>query len=284
MYTLARQCSKVGIPYQILCFDDGSQQKFKELNRELGEKMHINYTEMPENLGRSRIRNWLGKLARFDYILFLDGDSTIKSANFIKTYLNLLPTSAVIYGGRAYSLRKPAKKKRLHWEYGRKREALPAGKRAKQPYLTFQSNNFLVPSQVFLELPFDNAVEGYGYEDLLYAEELRKKGISVQHIHNPVIHDGLETNAVFLKKTQQAMENLAKLYRDRKLPATRLTLAYERLSRLHLAPLLMQLMTRYAKNIQANLSSEKPSIFLFNLWKMHTFIQNLTHASYFTKK
>jgi len=113
-YTLAKQCSKAGIPYQILCFDDGSQQKYRDLNRELGQKMHINYTEMPENLGRSRIRNWLGKLAAFDYILFLDGDSTVKSKDFIQKYLSCLPAQGILYGGRVYTSRKPAKKKRLH--------------------------------------------------------------------------------------------------------------------------------------------------------------------------
>ncbi|MBK9736768.1 MAG: glycosyltransferase family 2 protein [Saprospiraceae bacterium] len=42
---------------------------------------------MSENLGRSKIRNWLGKAAYFEYILFLDGDSTIKSKDFIKIIL-----------------------------------------------------------------------------------------------------------------------------------------------------------------------------------------------------
>ena len=72
VYSLAKQCIKANINYQILCFDDKSEDKWKEKNSELASKININYTELSENLGRSRIRNWLGKAAYFEYLLFLD--------------------------------------------------------------------------------------------------------------------------------------------------------------------------------------------------------------------
>ncbi|MBK9736542.1 MAG: glycosyltransferase [Saprospiraceae bacterium] len=103
VYTLAKQCNKLNINYQILCFDDLSEEKYKQKNRELAFKVNINYTEMSENLGRSKIRNWLGKAAYFEYILFLDGESTIKSKDFVKNYVSALPTESVIYGGRKYA-------------------------------------------------------------------------------------------------------------------------------------------------------------------------------------
>ncbi len=84
VYTLSKQCNKLKIRHQILCFDDFSDQKYKDLNKELAFKIDINYTEIPENLGRSRIRNWLGKAAYFEYLLFLDGDTVVKSKDFIK--------------------------------------------------------------------------------------------------------------------------------------------------------------------------------------------------------
>src|SRR5690606_12962130 len=119
VYTLAKQCQKLNINYQILCFDDGSEEKYKIKNKELAFKMNINYTELSENLGRSRIRNWLGKAAYFEYLLFLDGDSQVKDKFFIKKYMDSLPSAAVIYGGRVYAKRKPARiQKILHWKYG----------------------------------------------------------------------------------------------------------------------------------------------------------------------
>lgn len=276
VYTLVKQCNKLNINYQILCFDDGSEQKYKEFNKELAFKINVNYTEMPENLGRSKIRNWLGKAAYYEYILFLDGDSTIKNKDFIKKYLDHLPTQTVLYGGRQYVQKKPrAKKKILHWKYGVKREALPAKKRNKDPYLNFQSNNFLIPELLFKENLFDEKVVGYGYEDLLYALDLKKKGIIIRHIENPVIHDGLEINTVFIKKTENAVSNLSKLYIDGKIKHSRLIKSYDRLKDYGLLKSFEWTYTKMEEKIKKNILSENPSISLFNMWKLHLFVEKM---------
>ncbi len=276
VYTLAKQCNKLKINYQILCFDDQSSEKYKIKNRELAFKMNINYTELPENLGRSKIRNWLGKAAYFEYVLFLDGDSSVKSKDFIKNYMDALPTEGVIYGGRHYQVRKPTnKKKLLHWLYGSKREALPAKKRKKDPYLNFQSNNFLIPEKVFKEHLFDEKIEGYGYEDLMYAFSLEKNNIKVTHIDNPVIHDGLEVNTVFIKKTENAIHNLVKLYKAKKLKTTRLITWYQWLKDYGLLSSFEWAYAKMEDKIQSNIMSEKPSVKLFNFWKLHLFIKHL---------
>lgn len=276
VYTLAKQCNKLKINYQILCFDDLSSEKYKIKNRELAFKMNINYTELPENLGRSKIRNWLGKAAYFEYVLFLDGDSTVKSKDFIKNYVDVLPTNGVIYGGRNYQPRKPTnKKKHLHWLYGSKREALSAKKRKKDAYLNFQSNNFLIPEKVFKENLFDEKIEGYGYEDLMYAFMLEKKNIAVSHIDNPVIHDGLETNLVFIKKTEHSICNLVKLYQTQKLKSTRLIIWYEWLKNYGLLSSFEWAYAKMEDNIKTNILSEKPSVKFFNFWKLHLFITHL---------
>lgn len=274
VYTIAKQCNKLDINYQILCFDDGSMEKWKEKNKELAFKVNVNYTELSENLGRSKIRNWLGKAAYFEYILFLDGDSRILSRHFIQQYIAHLPSEDVIYGGRQYVKKKPTStKKVLHWLYGTKREALSAKSRNKNPYLNFQSNNFLIPEKVFKDNLFDENVTGYGYEDLLYAVELQKKGIKIRHINNPIIHDGIETNTVFITKTKTSIQNLASLYQTGKITETRLTLLYEKLSYYKILPLFNWFSNKYKTVIENNISSNKPSILLFNLWKLHQFIQ-----------
>ncbi len=277
VYTLMKQCNKLNINYQILCFDDCSDQKYKDMNQELAFKINVNYTEMTENLGRSKIRNWLGKAAYFDYILFLDGDSTVKNKDFIKNYISLVQPDQVIYGGRQYYPKKPrAKKKILHWKYGTKREALSAKKRKKDPYLNFQSNNFLIPEKIFKQHHFDEKIVGYGYEDLMYAYQLQKSGIQIQHIDNPVIHDGLELNNVFINKTKNAVSNLAILYKSGKLPSTRLTQMYENLKQYNLIQAFNWVYKKKEKNIEKNMLSDDPSITLFNAWKLHLLIKDLT--------
>jgi len=275
--TLMKQCNKLNINYQILCFDDMSEQKYKDMNKELAFRINVNYTEMTENLGRSKIRNWLGKAAFFDYILFLDGDSTVKNKDFIKNYMDHLPTEAVIYGGRKYAPKKPrAQKKILHWKYGSKREALPAKKRKKDPYLNFQSNNFLIPEKIFKNHLFDERVNGYGYEDLLYAFDLQKAGIPVWHIDNPVIHDGLEMNHIFIQKTENAIKNLVTLYKENKIPGTRLIKSYEKLKNYNLLNSFAWTYKKMEDKIKESMMSDKPSIIYFNTWKLKLFIDYIS--------
>lgn len=274
--TLMKQCNKLNINYQILCFDDMSELKFRDMNKELAFRINVNYTEMSENLGRSKIRNWLGKAAFFEYILFLDGDSTVKNKDFIKNYVEHLPTETVIYGGRKYAPKKPrAKKKILHWKYGSTREALTAKKRKKDPYLNFQSNNFLIPEKVFKQHLFDDKITGYGYEDLLYAFDLKKSGIPIWHIDNPVIHDGLELNHIFIKKTENAIKNLAILYKSGKIPSTRLTKSYEKLKNYSLLKSFEWTYKKMEPKISKTILSDDPSIPLFNMWKLKLFIDQL---------
>jgi len=275
VYSLANQCTKLKINFQILCFDDGSAENYKVKNRELGSKMNINYTEMKENLGRSKIRNWLGKAAYFDYLLFLDGDSGVRDKHFIKKYLDNLPCQGVIYGGRSYQIKKPARyKKVLHWKYGRTREALPANKRKKNPYLNFQSNNFLVPASVFEKIQFLENVEGYGYEDLQYAALLEKQGIPVFHIDNPVFHDGLEDNKVYLEKSRKAIKNLVILEHKGQLPETRLMHFQEKLRKYGMDNLLFNIVQKNLNRIEQNLMSANPSVLYFNLWKWNLYVQH----------
>jgi hypothetical protein len=274
--TLMKQCNKLDIPYQILCFDDGSEQKFRDMNKELAFKINVNYTELDENIGRSRIRNWLGKAAFFEYILFLDCDSVVKNRNFIKNYIERLPTDGLIQGGRIYQPKKPrSKKKMLHWVYGTKRESLPAKKRNKSPHLNFHSNNFLIPEAIFRENLFDEKVKGYGYEDMLYAFDLERKGIHIVHIDNPVIHDGLEMNNIFLNKTKNAIHNLVGLYSQKRIRHTRLIDFYERMEYYKLTPWFLNIYNKLSQKIESNIMSEKPSMTAFMMWKLNYFIQNM---------
>lgn len=272
-YSLANQCTKLRINYQILCFDDGSQDQYKQKNKELAFKMNINYTELPENLGRSKIRNWLGKSAYFENLLFLDGDSGVRDKKFIKKYVDKLPFDGVIYGGRMYQKKKPANaNKVLHWKYGMTREAMKAQKRNRQPYLNFQSNNFLISASVFEKIPFRENVQGYGYEDLQYADILKNAGIPIFHIDNPVFHEGLETNIKFMQKTKKSIENLIFLENKKQIPETRLLHFYKKLHYFGLDNIFYKILTYVNKRIEQNLSSSRPSITFFNLWKLYIYM------------
>jgi len=206
---LMRQCKKLDIDYEIICFDDKSRKKIKYENSVLSDFFGVNYTELSENLGRARIRNWMAKSASYETLLFLDCDSKIIKKDFVKTYLDKAEVADVISGGRIYNKKAPrAKSKRLHWKYGTRKESIKARKRQKEKYLFFHSNNFLVKRDVILKYPFDESHQGYGYEDLLWAKRIMDGGLDILHINNAVEHLGLEKSDVFLRKAKQSIINL----------------------------------------------------------------------------
>lgn len=271
---LAYQCNRQKITFEIICFDDGSRQLYKDKNEILRSVFRVNYVELSENLGRAKIRNWLAKSARFDHLLFLDGDSKLINKSFIKNYVDHLPTEKILVGGRIYKPKQPKNiKKILHWKYGSLRESLSAAKRQKAGFIHFHSNNFIIPSKIFSEHKFDIEINGYGYEDLVFAQELELAGQEIQHIDNPTRHNKIENVEDFLKKTKEGIENLHSLYKTKRLKSTRLIKAYERLKKYKLLGMTKKHLSKKMDQYEKNLRSEDPSIRKFNLWKLQQFIE-----------
>ncbi len=222
--SLMKQCNALKINYEILCFDDGSRKKIKYENSILSDYFGVNYTELSENLGRAKIRNWMAKSASYENLIFLDCDSKIVSSKYIANYISHINNYDVINGGRIYSKKQPrAKSKYLHWKYGRKRESVSARKRNKEVTMYFHSNNFLVRREIMLDFPFDEKIQGYGYEDLEWATKLNNSGINILNIDNPVEHLGLETASVFIQKTRKSIDNLILINKSKMPIQTKLT-------------------------------------------------------------
>ncbi|MEM9546358.1 MAG: glycosyltransferase [Bacteroidota bacterium] len=266
---LKNQCESLDIQYQIMVFDDLSNDETRNQNKELGHEFGVNYLELSENLGRARIRNRLARMARFKHLIFIDGDSEIVRDDYIKRYLDQIEHAEIVYGGRVYQKKKPSNPSHvLHWKYGRSREALPLKKRLLDPYLNFQSNNFMISAWLFGKLKFDEGVEGYGYEDLLFAEKIKSVNAGILHIDNPVLHAGLDDASDIVDKTKNAVKNLAQLINAEKLQRTRLTKFYDKMNNLGLKNLLVGYYNSNKVSILKNLKSGNPSIWKFSLMKL----------------
>ncbi len=266
---LKNQCEDLDIQYQIMVFDDLSNNETREQNKELGHEFGVNYLELSENLGRARIRNRLARMARFKYLLFIDGDSGIVKDDYMECYLDQIKNAEIVYGGRIYQKKKPNDPNLvLHWKYGKTREALPLKKRLLDPYLNFQSNNFMISAWLFGKLKFDETVKGYGYEDLLFAQKIKNVNAGILHIDNPVIHLGLESASEFIEKTKNAIKNLAKLNASEELLDTRLTKYYKKMKGYGLINLLVKYYQSNRNGILKNLKSKNPSIRKFSLMKL----------------
>lgn len=269
---LYSQCMDLDISFEIICMDDASEFPFKTLNRQLESLENVRYTELAENTGRAQIRNKLAAEARFEFIAFLDADSTIIRDDFIGKYVSYSKNNCVLYGGTVYPASKPADKELiLHWKYARKYEALSFEKRVNNPFLTFMSNNFMIRKQIFEKLRFDTAHKGYGYEDTLFALQLEKMGVKICHIDNPVLHSGLVPAGIFLGRTIEAMQNLALYYISGKLNTTRLAVFYYRLYRLGIDGLVARFIAGILPLISKNLQSDNPCVSFFQIYKYYYF-------------
>lgn len=271
---LVMLCSKAKIRFEIICFDDGSSPKFKTINQPILNLVGVNYVELSQNYGRSRIRNKLAKVAQYDHLLFLDCDSKIKYAGFIKNYVKAIKADVeVCYGGRFYKKSKPrAKSKVLHWKYGSLREALPLKKRKKKPYLSFLSNNFLIQRELFLQILFDESIQGYGYEDLVFAGVLEYNEIEITHIQNPTEHIDLIKTEDFLAKAETATDNLKNLIKQGKIRGTKLSRTAELLQKCLIANLFLRWYNRNESRILENLHSADPSMKYLDAFKLHLYL------------
>ena len=276
--TLNDQCIAANLEYQIICGDDCSDTAFKDQNQEISSLLGVNYIEFTENVGRSKLRNKLARLARYEYLLFIDCDSLVYTKNFIAKYLKSIEKGELcVYGGRRYAYMPPDSNKRLHWQYGSEREALPLRKRQKDIWLNFQSNNFLIRADWFSKIQFDESISGYGYEDLVFSEKLKETGIRVRHIENMVIHEGLDEDGAFMNKTEKAMSNLAQLYQQKKIQSTRLIESYNLLQYIISDEKFSSFGFYCLGKVMDSLQNRRPSIFYFNLWKLCRFA-NYYHA------
>lgn len=219
VYDLKKEINNNYIDAEILLIDDASTPYYKLLNKELeGEVKSFVFLE--ENIGRSQIRNRFINYSIGDYLLFLDCDGKIINPDFLKNYINFLENdkaAKVVYGGRKVSDIQLDASHLLRWKFSKERENILLKKRLLKPYLSFQTNNFMVEKSIFEKVNFNPEFQKYGYEDLLLAMDLKTAGISIHHIDNPIFNNDIETNEVYLKKVEESVESLYMMLTDDKI-------------------------------------------------------------------
>jgi len=265
---------------EIVLLDDKSAPEFQAQNRPLAAQPGVRYEELPANVGRAAIRNQLAARARHEWLLLLDNDSLLPDQQFLARYAQAVgaqPAAALFIGGTTYEATPPADPALyLRWHYGRAREMRPAAARQRDPGGQLTINNALLPSDLLRRFPLDERLSGYGHEDTRFGLELARAGVLVQHLDNPVLHDGLEPAAVFLAKSQQAVRNLAQVLRTDGLGAdTRLVRAAQRLRRAGLAGLAGATLSQLEPTLRRRLLATRPSLRALDLLKLRWLLQEL---------
>jgi glycosyltransferase involved in cell wall biosynthesis len=274
VYELHNQASVISVPFEIIVLDDCSSELLRDQNKDVNKLSNVRFIELEKNIGRASIRNKLAFLATYPTLLFMDCDSKVPDPDYIKNYLPYCGKEIVVCGGRTYRPIPPEEPEMmLRWLYGIKREQLPAIVRNKDPYHSFMTNNFLIPRSVLSMIRFDESLIQYGHEDTLFGFELKKNGIPIVHIQNPLIHTGLEITREFLRKTGEGIENLVILIVQGKLDREgfediRILRAYNKMNRFGLVNFYVKVYFQFERTIMNNLMSINPNLFNFDLYKL----------------
>lgn len=203
---LCHQIESLSLIAELLVVDDASSIELNDLQNY--KNPIYSYEKLRGNIGRSKIRNFLVKKAKFDCVLFIDGDSKTPK-DFIKNYITAAEAypNTIIYGGTIHNT-PTSKKDKLRYNYGVKFEYKNKIYRNKKPYHSFRTNNFFSPKYIVEQIPFNEKLNYYGQEDTFFGYELKNSNIDILHIENPVIHLDSDSNEAYLAKTKSSIENL----------------------------------------------------------------------------
>ena len=271
IFDLHEQAEKEEIKFEIIVADDASDHAFRHINKETEILYNVKYIQLNKNSGRSEIRNFLAKQAKYNYLLFIDCDMMIENSNFIHNYLLHAKDSSVICGGINYSTEPPENQKFFfRWYYGIHREKSSAKKRSLNPYASFMTGNFFINKDIFKSIKFNEQLKEYGHEDTLFGIELKRKNINITHIENTLIHNGLETIKVFISKTEKGIDNLIFLTDNFDYPELfeniKLLRAAKKLRLLK--PLFLISLNIFTPLLIKNSDNKKLKLFLFDFYKL----------------
>ncbi len=261
--------------YEICVIDDGSGNDATIRAAEAINRMPCcRFTALPNHAGKSALLNKAAAMAKYPLLLLIDSDARMHSAGFITDYLKAseMHPESVICGGVYTSPESATRSNQLRYRYERAATKYNmASVRQLHPYSRFTTFNVLLPKKVIREVPFDESLSRYGYEDTLFGLQLEQHGIPVVHIDNPLTHTGIDDNAAFLSKTETALCNLSMLGSVYQQSVT-LSATAMRFRQYGLAPLVRLFHSMFGNYERRNLLGNRPSLFLFKLYKLGYFL------------
>lgn len=269
---LQKQGMECGFEFEIICIDDCSELH-QIHNFVIASLEKCSFEILDKNIGRSQIRNLLATKASYDWLLFLDCDTFPANPFFITNYVDQLQqlTTKAVYGGLQYHDNQPPSDQILRWVYGRNREVKTTSQRMQQPYKTSLVSNFLIQKAIFTTIQFNESYSSYGFEDRLFLQYLERNEIAIEQIDNPVFHLNLETSMFFLAKTREALHTLLYLKRSNITIKTKITATFKVIDSMKLTNLVATISCKLIPILERNLLSKKPSMFLFDLYKIGYF-------------
>ena len=256
-----------GFSYEIVVADDCSTDRSLVGQNSAIERLeHVRYLRLPRNLGRAAVRNFLAREARGEWLVFIDGDLSLRRADFVESYAR--SEGDIVVGGIEIGGSPATWGRNLRYIYEKRCEgAHSAEERSRRASQEFRTTNFLVSRDVMLSHPFDERFRRYGYEDVLFGKSLCLDGYAIRHIDNPVTLDDFEPNAVYVAKTEEACRTLME-FSGQLRGYSSLLAAVLTVRRMHVQSMFVFAFRLFGKAIRRNLSGRKPCVRLFNIYRL----------------
>jgi hypothetical protein len=265
--------NKCDFQFEVLIQIDGTDHETIHYNwrNKYNSNPLVKIIQSPINKGRSITRNELATHARYSHLLFLDADTLPKTPLYLSSYSSYL-TNQIVCGGNAYRFQWN-RLFNLRYRYGKYAEETSASQRKLKPYQSFSSNNFIIPKNTFDQIQFDSSIKNYGHEDTLFGLQCKKLSISILHIDNAVYHEGLESNKIFVSKSETALKTLYELYASDKIKSTRLIETIKKVQSKFLLNGSIKCIVPFINILKFILINIYPSVILFNFYKLIFYYQ-----------
>lgn len=264
---LHKQGEELGVPYEILVGEDGSSQEGISLNAIADSLSNCRRLISTKNIGRAGIRNLLAENARYDSLIFIDSDAIVEKRDFLKQYIIALQNNDVVCGGLYHADTMPNDGCSLRFKYEKNADKYRCAElRNKAPYDKFSTFNFAIRKELFKSILFDIRITQYGHEDTLFGKELEIRKAKILHIDNKLLHNGLESNLIYLSKVEKSIESLICI-KDI-IGTTPLLKAASKLESWHAKQLYLLFWKIFRKNMRKNLTGNNPSLKILELYKL----------------
>lgn len=259
------------MPYEIIIGEDGTAEENLRLNTMADSLTHCRRIIKKTNIGRAAIRNLLARESRYPNLIFIDCDAVVEKDDFLRLYADALKDYDVVCGALYHANEQPNDECSLRYRYEKEADKQrDAVTRSKAPYDKFTTFNFAIKKDIFTSILFNESITRYGYEDALFGKELKRRGIPIGHIDNKLLHSGLESNAVFLAKSEQALATLLTI--EDRMESTPLLATLRKMRALHLENIFMIYWNLRKKSLIRNLLGRKPSLLKFKIYKLGYYI------------
>lgn len=261
-----------GLEYEIVVADDGSTDKeIIKVNRQVAEMEHCRFIEREKNIGRAAIRNFLGKEAKYDWLVFIDCEVE-PSASLIANYVNDDSQADVVCGGVAIGGKESNLRNNLRYIYEKSMEpSYSAVQRRKNGFYSFRTTNFMIKKEALIQVPFNENMNTYGYEDVIFGKQLQLAGFKIEHIDNPVSMYKYEDNKRFVEKTEEALKTLHAFSEEIGDYSPILTFI-SKLRKYHLSGITKYCFKPLNKKLRTNLCGDNPKPLFYKLYKLGYFL------------